>query len=246
MSTLTEIVRQAITDVTPIRAINDGVKVATTCLYPSGSSVRVSIVGGVDSFVVSDDGGAVNEVDAGGGSVPHPDAVARAVMPEFCAMKNGVIRSQVVTREDLPFAILMVANTAKEVAEHLYKSLKITKRYNFKEVVARFLVENFDDRVKHNQIVIGASNKPYHFENVIFLPSGKRLIVDPVLNDPNSRNSRMVANLDVKQAHHDDIEQRMVFDDAEPWSAVDINVMNMAAKMVAFSHRATVFTRLVG
>lgn len=246
MSALAEIVRQAIIDVTPIRVTDDGVKVATTYLYPSGSSVRVSIVGGLDSFVVSDDGGAVNEVDAGGINLPHPDAVARSIVPEFCSMKKGVIRSQLVNREDLPFAILMVANTSKEVADHLYKSLKITKRYNFKEVVAKFLVETFDDRVKHNQTIVGASNKPYHFENVIHLPDGRRLIVDPVLNDPNSRNSRMVANLDVKQAHYADIEQRMVFDDDEPWSSVDINVMNMAAKMVAFSHSATVFQRLVG
>ena len=70
------------------------------------------------------------------------------------------------------------------------------------------------------------------------------MIVDPVLKDPNSCNARRVANFDIKQAHIEGLEQRIIFDDQESWSPTDINLLTMAATMVPFSKSEHVFRKI--
>jgi hypothetical protein len=244
MSTVTEIVRSAMRDIAPMHDMPDGVNVTTNCLYPSGGFVRVSVRGGGESFVVSDNGGALQEVESAGLTWSKLQPKVRALLPEVCAMQEGNIRSAVVSKADLPFVIVAVANASKDVAEHLFRTLTIKRDYDFKQLVAAFLQQTFPDRVRHNQIFIGASNKAHNFDNVVIFPSGAKLIVDPVLNDPNSCNARMVANFDVKQAHIEGLEQRIIFDDQERWSPTDINLLTMAATMVPFSKSGQVFRKL--
>ena len=245
MSTVVEIVRCAMLDIAPMHPTPDGVTVTTNCLYPSGGFVRVTVRGGNDSFVVSDNGGALQEVDAAGLEWTKLQPKVRAILPEICSMQDGNIRSAVVSREELPYVIVAVANSSKDVAEHLFRTLAVKRDYDFKALVAAFLQQTFPDRVKHNQIFIGASNKAHHFDNVVVFPSGAKLIVDPVLKDPNSCNARMVANFDIKQAHIEGLEQRIVFDDQESWSPTDINLLTMAATMVPFSKSEQVFRKMV-
>ena len=244
MSTVAEIVRSALERVTPLHLTPDGVNVTTSCLYPSGGSVRVRVHGNNDSFVVSDNGGALQEVESAGLGWAQTTPKIRALLPEICSAQEGVIRSKVVSRDDLPYVIITVANASKEVAEHLFRSLTIKRDYDFKQLVAKFLQETFHDQVKHDQPIIGASNKMHYFDNVIQLSNSKRLIVDAVLNDPNSVNARMVANYDVKQANIEGLEQRIVFDDEDKWSPDNIKLMSMAAPMVPFSKSGKVLNRL--
>jgi hypothetical protein len=75
--------------------------------------------------------------------------------------------------------------------------MKIKRTRDFKAVLAEFLKLTFDDRVSHNAIIVGHSNKPHKFANVVLLPNGRRLIVDPAAHDASSINARVVSNLDV-------------------------------------------------
>ena len=244
MSSLIDTVAASLTPLTQVRPARDGVKVTTHCLYPSGGSVHVSVIGGVDTFIVSDEGGAFNEVLAAGVTDRVSDAAVRSMIPDSCAVSSGVIRSESVSRDELGFAILSVANASKDAADHLFRTLRIKRTYNFKEMVASVLRETFSDRVKHNEIIVGKSNKAYEFDNVISLESGRRLIVDAVVNDANSRNARLVANLDVKQAHRDDIAQRIVYDDSEAWSSSDLVLLTMGAVMIPYSRAREVLPRI--
>jgi len=138
-------------------------------------------------------------------------------------------------KRELPVAILMVANASKEIASHLFSHTRIKRKRNFKEMVHQFLSHKFDGSRVREMEIVGASNKPHKFENVITLNGGQRLIVDPVIRDPASVNARVVANFDVKSAKLSGIEQRIIYDDEDDWSSSDINLLTFGATVVAFS-----------
>jgi hypothetical protein len=110
--------------------------------------------------------------------------------------------------------------------------------------LASFLKATFDDRVIHDEKIIGASNKPHKFANVIILGGEKRLIIDPVSKDPTSINARVVANLDVRTARNPNLMQRIVYDDTEKWLASDLNLIQIGAPVVPFSRSEDVIKRI--
>jgi hypothetical protein len=96
------------------------------------------------------------------------------------------------------------------------------------------------------EILVGKSNKAHKFENLIHLPNGRRLIVDPVIQDMSSINARVVANLDVRAADYPDLEQRIVYDDEEDWKTENLNLLQVGATVIPFSQAPNVLGRLTG
>jgi hypothetical protein len=76
------------------------------------------------------------------------------------------------------------------------------------------------------------------------LDGERKLIIDPVSNDPSSINARVVANLDVKATGNPNIIQRIVYDDEDDWSAVDLNLLQVGATAVPFSRAGEVIERI--
>jgi hypothetical protein len=110
-------------------------------------------------------------------------------------------------------------------------------------VLAEFLKLTFDDRVSHNAIIVGHSNKPHKFAKVL-LPNGRRLIVDPAAHDASSINARVVSNLDVRAIRDPLLEQRIVYDDKEDWTPADLNLLQVGATVVPFSRSSEVIRRI--
>lgn len=225
----------------------DAVRVVTHCLYPGNSFVSVVVRGGVDTFYVSDDGKAFRELSAAGAVIHKPEILVRHIISESgLLIRDGVIASPRVGSGDLAVAIALVANTSRDVAKWLFTHAKIKRERDFKTVLQQFLKTKFDDNVKHD-VVVGASNKSHKFENLIVLPGGKRLIVDPVMHDANSINARLVANLDVRSAGYSDLEQRIVYDDDDSgWKPDELNLLQIGATVVPFSKAQQVFGRIAG
>lgn len=224
----------------------DAVRVVTHCLYPGNSFVQVVIRGGVNTFLVSDEGNAFRELSAAGVEVQKPDALVRHLIAECgLSIRDGVISSPMVTEESLAISVALVANASRDVARWLFSHAKIKKERDFKAVVQQFLKVRFDDQVKH-ETVVGASNKVHKFDNLIALPGGRRIIVDPVVHDANSINARLVANLDVRSAGYSDLEQRIVYDDDSEWKPDELNLLQIGATVVPFSKAPQVFSRLAG
>jgi hypothetical protein len=92
--------------------------------------------------------------------------------------------------------------------------------------------------------IIGGSNKEHAFDSIIFMPNGKRIVVDPVVHDMKSINARVVANMDVQRAGYDDLEQRIVYDDSDEWKASEINILQFGATVIPFSKAPRVLSRL--
>jgi hypothetical protein len=225
--------------------VGDGVRVTTHCLYPSNGTVSVLVRGGMNEFLVTDDGGALSEARASGLAESATDKQIRGLLkPYGLKVKDGAIYSPVVRLEELSAAILLVANAAKEVADWSLGHLRFQAKRNFKAELTALLERHFQDNLKAAPI-IGSSNRPYKFDHVIYLPAGRRLIVDPVVNDSSSINARVVANLDVRMAGDPTLSQLIVYDDQTEWSSADLKVLEVGASTVPFSYAEATIQRLV-
>ncbi len=240
-----ETIHVALKEVSQIEEISDGVRVTTHCMYPSNGLVQVVVRGMGDSFVVSDEGGAIDELISSGANVTHSkQALERLAGSHGLNYSNGVLYSPNASRESLPVAILLVANAAKDVSNWLFSHTKIKRKKDFKKIVKEFLNHAFEQNKPHEAQIVGKSNKPHSFENVIVLSAGRRLVVDAVIHDANSINARVVANLDVRGAGYEKLEQRIVYDDEDSWPVGDLELLQLGAIVVPFSRSEAVFRRL--
>lgn len=219
-------------------------RVTTHCIYPTNTFVQLMVMAGDHTFVVSDEGGSIKEIEAAGAYIENPDKmISSAIRGSGLHSHNGVISSPACSSKELGFAIASVANASKSAAEWLFSHTKVRPNQNFKEIVAKYLKSAFPERVK-SDTVVGGSNKVHKFDNIIRLTDGRRIIVDAVVPDASSINARVVANMDVKSAHHDDIEQRIVYDESDEWSIADLNLLQLGAPLIRYSQAPTVLKRL--
>jgi len=224
----------------------DGVLASTHCLYPSGGFVRVMVRGGENTFVVSDEGAGVHQIEAAGAAIENVDSQISALLkPLGLKSVSGVIRSPACSLSTLPYAVASVANASSMVADWLFSTMKIRPHAEFKAVVTRYLEATFPTSVRAGKIV-GGSNKEHTFDSIIFMPGGKRIVVDPVIHDMKSINARVVANMDVQRAGYEDVEQRIVYDDSDDWKASEINILQFGATVIPFSKAPKVLSRMAG
>lgn len=229
---------------TLVSQLEDGLRVTTQCLYPSNKSVAVTIRGN-HSFVISDDAGATLELQSTGFSDTVSERKLKGlVQPQGLLARDGTIYSPAVTLSAIPAAVMLVANASKEVADWGAEHLKFRVKRNFKAELTALLNRHFHDTLKHDTPILGASNKPHKFGHVIYLAGERRLIIDPVINDPSSINSRVVANMDVKMAADPAISQLIVYDDTVNWASADLKLLELGARTVAFSQAEAVINRL--
>lgn len=235
LETIASSIDRGMRDVSSIEVMGDGVRFTTHCMYPSNGLVRVMVRGGRESLYATDEGEAVGEALSAGATLNNPDRLLRGlVRASGLEIERGIIRSARMPIEAAPLAILSVANASRDVAHWLYDHHKIRRDRDFKKLVAEFLKKNFDEQVSAASIV-GKSNKSHKFANVISFPNGRRLIIDPVANDPQSINARVVAHLDVRSINDPSLDQRIVYDDDEKWSPADINLLQVGARVIPFS-----------
>jgi len=237
-------IQKALSDMFVVSERNDGVEVTTQCVYPSNAFARVIVHGGVDTFVVSDEGGALREIESAGGIVVKPDKVLSPIVQRFgLQIANGTISAPPCGFANLGLAIALVANASKSSAEWLFEHTKIRPTENFKFEIAKLLRRDFHQSVRSDTLV-GHSNKPHKFDNIIFLSGSRRLVIDPVVNDRSSINARVVANMDLRAAEYEGLEQRIVFDDRQDWKIEDLNLLQVGAPVIKYSRAEEVIKRL--
>ncbi len=226
-------------------AAEDGLRAITQCLFPSNSNVAVSVRGGGNAFIVSDDGAALSEIASSGTSERPSDRQIRMVIgKQGLKVEKGVIFSPPVAEAEIPFAVILVANAAKTVADWGLEHMRLAAPRNFRKDLADLLKRHFHDNLKGDQPILGKSNKPHKFGHVIYLESEKKLLVDPVVNDSSSINARLVANMDVKMLNDPNIKQLIVFDDRLEWSASDLHLLSLGGPLIGFSRAETEIERL--
>lgn len=244
---LISIVKSALDEIVRVGEYAEGVYVTTPCMYPGNSFVQVIVYGAQNTFSVSDNGGAIRELEGTGASVLKTDKILRAFVKDAgLNYKDGSIFAPICSLEELPIAISMVANASKEMADWLFQTTKVKRTRDFKAIVRAFLKSNFENKLLNNGVIVGASNKPHAFENVLVLSASKKLIIDPVILDPSSINARVVANMDVRLAGIEGLEQRIIYDDEDDWHAEDLNLLQVGASVIPFSKSGDVIRRIAG
>ena len=243
LNILAEAERQ-LRDVSAIELLDDGVRVTTHCMYPSNGLIRVMVRGGTTMIVASDDEEAVGEALAAGIHLNNPDrTLLSLIKAQGLEIHRGIIHTPRMDRNAIALGILLVANGARDAAMWLYDHHKLKRERDFRKLIREFLKTVFSDQVAPTKIV-GKSNTTHTFSNVISFPSGKRLIVDPVVHDTTAINSRVVANLDIRNTMNPRIDQRIIYDDEENWSAAELNLLNVGAPVVPFSNAEEVIQRV--
>jgi hypothetical protein len=222
-----------------------GVRVPTHCLYPSNSVVSAFIEGGAQTYIVHDGGGALDQIDS-----PHVrranslKLIGNAVRPYGLSVdSSGRIYSRRVSFEELSGAIVLVANASQLAAHQLLDRAKPAKR-DLKLTLEGILDREFPGRWKKDERIPGASHKIHRFDYAANLRDDRKLLLDFVVPDASSINAALVAHLDVKQEAADNIEQRIVFDDTQPWSSSDISLLRVGARPVPLSNLEASLERL--
>ncbi|HUZ32793.1 MAG TPA: hypothetical protein VMV19_11935 [Xanthobacteraceae bacterium] len=224
--------------------VEDGVRISTHVLYPSNGTVNVVVRGGTDSFVISDEGGAISEMISTGIRTFVADRALRVhVKNHGLLVQDGVIFSPKVPLDAIPAAILLVANASRDVASWAIGHLRAFPPRNFRNDLAMLLSRHFHDNLKHDTPIIGASNKPHKFTYVVYLHGDRKLLIDPVVPDASSINARVVANLDVRMANDPLISQIIIYDDAFKWRASDLKLLEIGAPTVPFSYAEAEITK---
>jgi len=226
---------------------DEAVSVATHCLYPDGGRVNVVVTGRGGEFSVSDGAGAYECLADYSKTPKNWDRfLTRFAKPMDLVANNCVISTQrPVSVDDLPTAILLVANASKEAADVGMTVLKADRLKRFKDAFDDFVERKFSksERVK-NYLVTGDSNKSYRFDYAITLHDGAKLITDPVSHDPNSINAKVVSHMDVRNAGIDGLLQRIVFNDSEEWESSNLHLLKSSAPTVPFSSAEQAFADL--
>jgi hypothetical protein len=230
-------IREGLDRIASVVATDDGAIATTHCLYPSNGFVRVRVRIGHSNAIVSDNGGAWGEaLSAGIPNLPDQKQLQRWVTDRgLLTDKSRSVISPPVSFDEIPAAIVLVANTSRDVAETMYANAHLRPKRDFKQALSKLLELTFQKELAHEFDVQG-KHVVHTFSNVIKLSDERRLIVDPVLRDPSSINSRVVSNLDVRQAGNPLILQAMVYDDEEDWNPDDLRLLSMAdVPAIAFS-----------
>lgn len=220
--------------------------VPTQCLYGGGSIIRVAVEGGPLTFVVHDDGGAIDEFSNHGAVHPRASGALRTHFRDqgILVGRNGEITSPEVGLQELAPTIALIANASREAEDLLLSRWKPRFRRNFKRQLRNLLEAEFPNAIKPEFRVAGSSQKQHVFDFALERTQGRLVLVDAVHNDQNAISSTVLRNLDVRDASRQGIEQRIVYDDAEEWSATDLNLLKLGGKVIPFSRAPAALHRL--
>lgn len=138
-----ELIRKAVAATTTVSFEDGQGWVRTQCLYPSNSTVIVRVSSGKFSFNVSDGGGALREATSSG--VPMTEAsraIARIAAQQGLSFSSSEIISPTVSSEELPCAIMLVANASQEGSHWLLNHIKVRVPRNFRTELAALLARS--------------------------------------------------------------------------------------------------------
>jgi hypothetical protein len=220
--------------------LGEHVAFATHCLYPSNKAVTVYISGGANECVVSDYGGAVDEISTAGLSIPDTNKMLR----QFCRpvglnVSHGQIVSPPVPITACMSAVVAVANASRDAAMWGVANLKPRRKRNLVAEISNILGRHFAaDKIRASEAITGASNRRYEIDWVIPLSSTRKLLIDSVLPEPNSVNAKAVAHMDIHGSNGKDqatLVSLLAYDDDDEWKSSDLRLLQMAGKLTPIS-----------
>jgi len=236
----------ALADMNNLRRTENGALVRTSCILPSGSLLNVSVQPAIDGWIVCDEGAVVSDAMAHGFDVDFSlKGLANKLSRDGLKVENGRIYSARVSSGELPFMVAYLATAAIEASRWLVNSAAKHSKLGIADVLKELVDRRYADiRLNEPLEVFGNSSKLYAFDNVLMLPNRKKLILDPVTRHDGSIKSRLVANLDVAQANHQNLIQRIVYDEEDGWEQQELALLSVGAPAIKMSMVEKVVDRM--
>lgn len=229
----------------PVPVSGDRIAVRTPVLYPSNMLVTVFVRGGSNEYLVSDGRGALQQADAE--HSPHAGKIIGRVAKSFGLMvtEHGEIYSSMVAQDQLAATISLVANSARQSAIELARSIHPPVRRDLKQELKPLLTALFPSSVVHYEgRIAGKSNKSYAFDFVVDLGEERRLLLDAVTPEASSINAAAIAHLDVGQTKNKKFRQAIVYDDTLEWRAADLGVLQLGATPIPIAQAERMLARV--
>lgn len=225
-----EDLQKAFRSLASFRRYGDGWLVDTTAVYPSGKVVQILVHGPATLSVVTDNGSASDELECSGIKIDDPSRLLRPYARKYgLETSRGEIFESRVTLGDLPAAIRLVASASAEAVHREIESTSFRPHRQIRDLLATFMKERHGHAFT-SQAVEG-KNRPHLFDYV-HKERDRLVIVDPVLRDASSINSKVVAHLDVRARLGKKANQLIIYDDAEPWTSDQLGILQLAASIV--------------
>lgn len=239
-------VMEVLADWTNIRRTDRGAMVRTSCILPSGTLLNVSVQPAMDGWIVCDEGSVVADVMAHGLDVEFSiKGLSSKLTRAGLKVEKGKIFSERVSSSELPFMVAYLATESLDASKWLLKNAAKRAKRDVADELEELIDRRYSElRLPEPLSLLGNSSKQYQFENVLLLPNRQRLILDPVTRHDGSIKSRLVANLDVRQANHQGIEQRIVYDNSEGWEQQELSLLSVGAPTVSLSRVSEVIDRM--
>jgi hypothetical protein len=228
-------IEEVLRSLTHAQVTNLGVEVTTHVLLPGGNAVTV---------VVAEHGGHLLVHDASAGSMHLSScgiAISRSLLSKLeetvaaygCFYSAGRI-SLVVPAEQLPAAIVLVANASRAVGDHapLAHSLRTSRFY---ERVAETLTGVLGDRVRSHQEVVADSGRTYRIGHVVLDANrDKPIAFVEAVADKESVPRRVAEFLDLGDEYAD-VKMEAVYDDSHDWPSGHLILLKKVANPVPFT-----------
>ena len=192
----------------------DGIQIATTCLFPCFETVFVYVEKSPDGFIVHDAGETEAVIFHSG----KKRSVARKAILDECTMygtvfEKGTLTMKINSLEWLETAILSVASAAASASQEALKCSGPRTHRRMAEAIFQLLEHSLGKGTISKRFPYsGESGRRYRFDLAV---QGKEhlTLIDTVSAHPNSVNSKYVAMADVPSdsgirkivAHSDDL-----------------------------------------
>jgi len=219
------------------------VLVPTDVLMPDGGVLYVQVEGGRTgaTIVVSDNGAAARSVSEQGHNLTSQAAAAiwrvarqwglepRPIDEKGLVPRTPVLRSRPVPLSDLRWAVMVVANAARDAADSALKASKKDAKESFCISVARSMERVFgSERLTRNSRIMGSSARGHLFDWVARTEGGRKVSLDLALPEPGSVSSTVLRNLDVHRAGHPGLLQIITYDEGAPWPSEMLDQLGLA------------------
>lgn len=239
-------VMDVLADMNNLRRTENGALVRTSCILPSGSLLNVSVQPAMDGWIVCDEGAVVADAMAHGFDVDFSlKGLASKLSREGLKVEKGRIYSERVGPGELPFMVAYLATAAIEASRWLVNSAAKNSKRGVSDVLGELIDLRYSEMRLHEPLeVFGNSSKSYAFDNVLLLPNRQKLILDPVTRHDGSIKSRLVANLDVAQANHENLIQRIVYEESDGWEQQELALLSVGAPTIKMSRVEEVVDRM--
>lgn len=212
------------------------VLVPTTTLLPSGALVMARVQQLPDGrFVVSDDGGAIDEVSSqlfttpGKRELRKGEEIAQRLGLQFDALG---FRTEGVTAEQLQAAIIYVAEAARQWASQLTEAAQRRQDRDLAARVEERLREVLPDRaISRDREVQGLSSRSYQFDLVADLGEDRLALFELVSPHPNAIAAAHLKFFDVSGSHPT-WPREAVVERLNEWPSADLAVLGKVASHV--------------